>query len=122
MAAETLIDYNCQYVKIYSDSQAALLALNSNEFTSQVVVDTARKLNNLALQAKKVTLVWIKAHVGHRGNEEADTFAKEATTYELIQQFGMPQSELNNLIRKDTDDIWQDEWKEYPHARMTKEL
>jgi ribonuclease HI len=72
------------YVKILSDSQAALLALNQNSFKSQAVYNTALKLNELASKSKKVTLVWIKAHVGHEGNEKADQLAKDATMYELL--------------------------------------
>ena len=72
-----------KYIKIFSDSQAALLALNSAEITSELVLKTKEALNLLAQCTQRVTLVWIKAHVGHPGNEIADELAKEATKKEL---------------------------------------
>ena len=45
-----------KFVKIISDSQAALLALNNNTFTSSTALDTAEVVSNLAWIARKVTL------------------------------------------------------------------
>ena len=61
-----------RYVKIFVDSQAALLALNSMTITSKKVAETIRELNLLAHQCKSVQLVWTKAHIGTPGNELAD--------------------------------------------------
>ena len=66
-----------QYIKIFSDSQAAILALNSNSVTS-LVKQTIITLNQLADCTKRVEICWIKAHVGHDGNKRADQLAREA--------------------------------------------
>ena len=75
-AAEYLSD---QFVgkefRFFVDNQATLLALQQNRIESQLLSDTIRALNH-ACVANKVTLHWIKAHVGHPGNEEADRLAK----------------------------------------------
>ena len=63
---------NIKYVKIFSDSQAAVAALDSSEITSQAVKDAKTALNKLASITNHTVLVWIKAHVGHVGNEAAD--------------------------------------------------
>ena len=69
---------NMQYIKVFSDSQAAILALNSNTVTSSLVKQTIITLNLLADSTKRVEICWVKAHVGHHGNERADQLAREA--------------------------------------------
>ena len=66
------------YIKIFSDSQAALLALNNLKVSSKLVLDTINNLNQLAACTHRVELNWIKAHVGHPGNERANQLAREA--------------------------------------------
>ena len=56
-----------KYVKITSDSQAALQALNNNTFTSSTALSTAEAISNLSWIAKRVTLAWTRAHVGTEG-------------------------------------------------------
>ena len=60
------------HVKILSDSQTALTALNNTRLKSQTVKNASIALNSLKLRCKTVRLAWIKAHVGIPGNEEAD--------------------------------------------------
>ena len=57
-----------KYVKIFSDSQAAIAAIDSSDVTSQAVLDTKVALNKLAKLMRNTVVVWIKAHVGHEGN------------------------------------------------------
>ena len=67
------------YIKFFSDSQAALQALKSNNCDAQTIKDTHDALNALANQAIVVRLTWIKAHIGLDGNELADEYAKLGT-------------------------------------------
>ena len=67
------------YIKFFSDLQAALQALKSNNCKAQTVKDTHDALNTLADQAKLVRLTWIEAHIGLDGNELADEYAKLGT-------------------------------------------
>ena len=73
-----------QYIKIFSDSQAAELALNSNTVTSSLVKQTIITLNTLADSTTRVEINWIKAHVGHDGNERADQLAREAVKHSQV--------------------------------------
>ena len=75
-----------KYIKIYSDSQAAILALDKNEIYSQLVLDTIQVWELITNRNTQVTLSWIKAHVGgHEGNELADTQAKLGANRDIIK-------------------------------------
>ena len=72
-ATEKLLEQdNMDYVKVFSDSQAALLALDSPSITSKLTAETKLLLNTLGRRCKRLSLVWTRAHVGTFGNEEAD--------------------------------------------------
>ena len=71
-AKANLKELNIKYIKILSDSQAAIKALNKPRITSQSVLTTLEYMETLALEVKHLTLAWIKAHVGTEGNEQAD--------------------------------------------------
>ena len=60
-----------KFVKILSDSQAAVKALHNDRITSKVVHAAHEVWETLADDCP-VVLAWIKAHVGHEGNELAD--------------------------------------------------
>ena len=74
------------YIKFFSDSQAALQALKSNNCKAQTVKDTHEALNTLADQAKIVRLTWIKVHIGLDGNKLADEYAKLGTVDDTTQK------------------------------------
>ena len=72
-AAERLLDMRhdgVRFVKIFIDSQAAILALSNQHVTSTAVKRAVDKLNELATSAVRVSLVWIPAHKGHAGNKK----------------------------------------------------
>ena len=64
---------------IYSDSQAALYALESHKHKQHCVKECADALNSIGA-TKNVKLKYIKAHIGHVGNELADMLAKSGTS------------------------------------------
>ena len=71
-----MTDKNINYIKISSDSQAAIKALNKPRITSQSVLMTLENMETLAAKVKHLTLAWIKTHVGTEGNEKADQFVQ----------------------------------------------
>lgn len=83
MAAQALphllLPTDC-FVKLFTNSQASILALNNSYVHSQLVKDTIQLLNTLSQSLHCLTISWIKAHVGHTGNERADELAHSCSS------------------------------------------
>jgi ribonuclease HI len=62
-------------ILIFSDSQAALKAINNPKVTSRLVVECMDALSELA-ERNEVTLMWVPGHSGILGNEKADELAR----------------------------------------------
>ena len=69
-------DYNCRTITIFTDSQAALKALESVTVKSKLVLECLEWLSELAIQ-NSVQLVRVPRHEGILGNEKADELAKK---------------------------------------------
>ena len=63
-----------------TDNQALVYSLSSHLVVSKTVEDTRHALNKLA-RKRKVTICWIRAHVGYVGNERADDLELQFLTY-----------------------------------------
>jgi ribonuclease HI len=76
------------------------------------------------LQSKVgVTIHWIKAHVGHEGNEKADTLAKEGTrkiTFQVEPIIPVPKTWIKNKINEYLHKEWTNRWLGISEARQTK--
>ena len=111
-----------QYIKILSDSQAAILALDNKKITSQLVSDTVYELELLATKTKRITLAWVKAHVGTAGNEAADIEAKEgskgnnAVKAYISKPKTATKQEINEMVREK----WRQRWVESSKYGHTK--
>ena len=110
---------NAKFIKFFVDSQAALLALNNKNVTSRIVGDT---IHNLNLIPGLVRLVWIKAHVGHAGNEKADELAKQGTTLEWTSHVLLPKQATKIAIKTAVDEIWNLQWTQYNDGRQSKQF
>ena len=110
---------NNTYIKFFVDSQAALLALNNKSVTSRLVGDTVHNLN---LVPGLVRLVWIKAHVGHDGNEQADRLAKHGTTLAHVSPVPLPKQATKAAIKSAINEIWAFQWYRYNDSRQSKQF
>ena len=108
---------------MFVDSQAALLALKASSIMSALVLDTKKALNELAMKVRRLTLVWIRAHVGHEGNEHADDLAKQGTKKDKLNNIILqPISSIKEKINKYIRVGWDQEWLTYTEAQHTKEF
>ncbi|KAJ8946157.1 hypothetical protein NQ318_004408 [Aromia moschata] len=70
-------------IQICTDSQAALMAIESSKVKSRLVLDCKKILNDLA-SCNRVILIWVPGHSGVPGNEEADQNRPEEARAESI--------------------------------------
>ena len=111
-------------ILIRSDSQAALLAIGSNIVSSRVVLECIQTLNKLGKQGNSITLQYIKAHVGHDGNEAADLNAKrgaESLGSGPEPFLPVPQSYFKSTLKAALNSEWQARWDQNPEfCKQTK--
>jgi ribonuclease HI len=107
-------------ILLQSDSSAALSALHRTEVHSKAV-NLAINLWNLIGSRNNVHLKWIKAHVGHPGNEKADELAKKGTTFPVITDILPSQAFINREISLYYQAIWQSEWQNGKDAAQTRQ-
>ena len=70
-------------IKVYSDNQVALKALESSTCISKAVWSCINELILLG-ERNKITLTWIPGHAGLTGNEAADKLAKKGAESNLL--------------------------------------
>ena len=111
-----------QKILFRSDSQAAIQAINSNVTHSPLVEECINAINSLG-KNNTVTIQWIKAHVGHEGNEAADQNAKNGTE---IRRSGpepflpVPQAYIDQKIEESFIKKWNKRWVGSKTCRQTK--
>ena len=104
---------------IFSDSQAALLALTKVSCDTLTVAACRKTLTQLG-QQQSISLNWVRAHVGHDLNEQADQLAKEGTTSRNV--FVVPKSHRRSKFDIHTKHIemWADRWTRQSTCRQTR--
>ena len=101
-----------RYVKIFSDSQAALKSLAKNKIKSHVVGQTLREFNITGALTDRLQLDWIKAHSNHEGNERADELARNSVYvsnvfFDIQPPMSLFKKEISTRIREE----WTNEWQ-----------
>lgn len=98
---------------IASDSMSVLMALEKSSVStssSQLLCQCRANLHSLHKRSYQVVLLWIPAHCGIRGNEEADHLAKEATTDGSLSQVHPEwRSHFPNINTRYAEQ-WQSRW------------
>ncbi|XP_035226517.1 uncharacterized protein LOC118198839 [Stegodyphus dumicola] len=108
-----------KYTSIHTDSLSSLYAM-TNSSHRHFLVNGIKDLYRQALTSQTVEFKWIKAHVGHHGNELADDRAKRATLKEEVD-FSLPipmarfTRKLKDLLLRE----WQTRWESSDKGRQT---
>jgi ribonuclease HI len=109
-------------IDFVTDSKSALQAIDSITTSSKLVTDCMRELDRLQ-EVAAIKIHWIKAHVGHEGNEKADQLAKHGTTkinFNTEPIIPVPKTWVKNRIRQYLHQEWTKRWLGNNEARQTK--
>lgn len=122
-AALSLQQNNLRFVKIFVDSQAAILAVANPIIKSKSVAMAVDALNALSATATSVTICWIPAHKGHFGNSRADDLAKAGAEFTRRGDFinvEQPAAVLKRSIRMGAHRDWNAQWQQDPQYVHSK--
>ena len=88
-------------VLIHTDSQITLQLLQNKKKHTRLIELIRTKINEMEQHKCSVEFTWIKAHVGHPGNEMADQLAKEAANNKNIEESytKIPKSAIQNELK-----------------------
>jgi ribonuclease HI len=122
-ALEKVVHIPEREVAILTDSKSSLYAIGRFENQNPLVQKAQILLHQLQESGKSVTLAWVKAHVGTRGNELADQLAKDAVANPQVEQLDIvpPPSHLKRLLCAELQTTWQKEWENAEKGRITFE-
>ena len=100
------------FIRIFVDNQAAILALGSVEERQWSVHNTSNELCELASKCGKIEIEWCRGHIGIEGNELADVAAKDGSKMEEGHlHVKMPVASLKKILHQWSHQAWIDEWE-----------
>ena len=96
--------------------------LQNRKEHSRLVEQIRIKVIEMGPHEWRVEFSWVKAHVGHRGNEMADRLAKEAANNKQMEQCctEIPESAELCELRDQSVQRWQNEWESSSKVAITK--
>ena len=107
---------------LYTDSKITLQSL-MNPKNHKNLIDEIRKQTVLLRKNNwQITFFWIRAHVGHFGNELADKLAKDAAGKGTISYNKIPIREMEQQQRERSLKKWQMGWDITTKAATKKEF
>jgi ribonuclease HI len=113
MAIRWIREVKISKAVICSDCSSALISLKEmkSETRQDMVIEIIQELYSIKQDSLEVQFLWVPAHIGLRGNEEADALAKKATEREIVDiQILFSRSEIKSIIKKNIMKKWQLYW------------
>ena len=110
-------------IRICTDSQASIMALDNPSTKSNLVREAKRTLNELSKE-NEVIITWIPGHTGYTGNERADRLAKQGAREGTQPEWdvGVPYQEGCNTIRRSMEQEKRRRWESSEKYRWSKGL
>ena len=96
---------------ILSDSLSSLMAIQEKKLDHPYLVDFFEQYTMLCQEGKIIKLAWVPSHVQIKGNDAADTAAKDACAEELPANLKTKFSDLKAGVLSYVKGKWQDEWE-----------
>lgn len=109
-------------ITIHTDSKITLQSLKNQKNHRYLIDEIRKKAIDLRKHNWHITFTWIKAHVGHHGNELADKLAKEAAGKGVASYSKIPLCEIAHQLREKSLKQWQTQWDRTTKASITKEF
>ena len=106
---------------IYSDSRSSIEALQNYNPKNTLVQQIKYEFHKLYDDGKYVEICWIPAHMGIRGNEEADKAAKEAINMNRSNII-IPTSDFVPTLKRNIFNKWQALWNEEHDNNKLKQI
>ena len=120
-ALEIVNEHPPQKFVIFSDSHSAIEAIQNYCPKNPLVQEIKYFFHKLYEEGKNIEICWIPAHVGVRGNEEADKAAKEAISKNR-SQIKVPVSDFLPTIKQFIFKKWQRIWNEEQEDNKLKQI
>ena len=109
VAMEYILGTDNDSFMICVDSMSCLQAIESLNVDNPIILNILELYGTLKTKQKNIVLCWVPSHVGIRGNELADDFAKDAL-YENITYIALPFSDYSPAIKEYVRMKWSDFW------------
>ena len=108
---------------IYTGSQTIMDMIENNKMHTNIIEDLRRKWYEIKEAGWQIAIQWVKAHVGIKASELADTLTKKATTNETITESytRIPKSVVLSELTKESEKKWQRDWTQTTKGSTTKE-
>ena len=65
-------------------------------------------------------MAWIPSHVGIKGNEQVDSYAKEASDLPITLGSKIPYGDYKTIIKKTIFSAWEDQWSSQVENKLFK--
>ena len=95
---------------VCSDSKSSLVAMETKKWKHPLVRKLLVRHPQLTEQGKEIVYIWVPGHMGIRGNDLADTAAKNATDLQPSRDAEIPSSDLKRSVNCYIHRKWQTEW------------
>ena len=102
-------------VIICTDSRAALMALNSIQYTNHPTLEQIRQIHTTS--DLDIKFIWIPGHSGIPGNEKADKAAKESLSLRQYENI-CPVADIISTLNREHKKNIQKRWTENPHYHL----